>query len=454
MTECTAEQSYPLNDAQRQRLALESLLGEPSPSWLVALATVDGVADAARFHAALVELARVYPVLRTTFATDGPPESQSIRGCHEIRTGPPIHQLPAVNSWRELIGAMDADLQGRNPDYRYAAAYSSDGSGRVKVAFAFDHMVFDIRSIDIVLAHLAKNANGEWPPDPESSCRCGSNEFASFVKRTTVSTDGAVLPERYEWAYELMLAARSPHAYVSLPVAVPMSTMKAGGTTRFRSRFVTDPSRRHSYTPFAAFVSALTLSLRQNFDSEGMFYSPSLNRQPAEMEAVGWFAGTPIMPVHSQPIMAAVAAARVVDRAGATSEVKAATTQTMADGVRLTNIVHRRLSDDLGGGRLPFMDCLPDSQPYIVLGYVDRIRDRLEWTANGVTVKRVRLSAGAFPPPLVPPGYILARLHQVKKGQWSVEVDYETERYAAGTIQTLMGSAEGYLRQLLGAEAR
>ncbi len=48
MTECTAEQSYGLNDAQRQRLALEELLGEPSPSWLVAVATVDGVDEPGR----------------------------------------------------------------------------------------------------------------------------------------------------------------------------------------------------------------------------------------------------------------------------------------------------------------------------------------------------------------------------------------------------------------------
>jgi hypothetical protein len=50
VTECTAEQSYGLNDAQRQRLALEALLGEPSPSWLVAVATVAGVTNLARFH--------------------------------------------------------------------------------------------------------------------------------------------------------------------------------------------------------------------------------------------------------------------------------------------------------------------------------------------------------------------------------------------------------------------
>jgi hypothetical protein len=451
VTECTAEQSYGLNDAQRQRLALEALLGEPSPSWLVAVATAAGVTNLTRFHDALAELSRVYPVLRTTFVTDGPAESwhQYIRDCREIGSNPPpIIALPEVNSWAELIGALEPYLEGRDPDYRYAVAYGSDDSGCLRVALAFDHMVFDIKSIDIVLAHLARNAEGEGSTE-DAACRCGSNEFVDFVKRTTAIADKLTLPERYEWAHELMLAARSPHAYVTLPVAIPMSKMDAGGTTRFRSRFVTDPSRRYRYTPFAAFVSALTLSLEVNFGSPAMFYAPSLNRQPAELESVGWFAGTPILPVHLKPIMSAVSGMRVLDGGHATSEVTAATTETMRDGPLLTTIVHRRLSDALGG-RLPFMDCLPDSQPYIVLGYADRIRERVEWKAGDVTVRRVRLAMAAFPPPLVPPGYTLVRLLRAKKGEWSVEVDYETERYERGAIQTLMSSAEGYLRQLLG----
>lgn len=453
MIECIAEQSYRLNDAQRQRLALEALLGEPSPSWLVALATVDGVTSLARFHQALAELARVYPVLRTTIVLEGPTEAwhQRIRSCQEAWSSPPpIFGVSKVSSWDDLIEAMEDDLEGRNPGYRYAAAYGIDDSGCLRVAFAFDHMVFDIKSINIVLANLAERANGDEVPDSGPSCRCGGNEFVNFVKRTTDLADTPSLPERYEWASELMLAARSPHAYVSLPVVIPMSTMEAGGTTRFSSRFVTDPSRRHPYTPFAAFVSALALSLELNFESPAMFYAPSLNRRPHEMQSVGWYAGTPILAVRSKPIASAVAAGRVLDQPGMTSEVKAATTETMADGALLTAIVHRKVSDVLGGSRLPFMDCLPDSRPYIVLGYVDRVRERLEWTANGVTVRRARLASSAFPPPLVPPGYILARLHRLKKGQWSVEVDYERERYQSDAIETLTTSAEGYLRQLLG----
>lgn len=453
MTECTAEQSYVLNDAQYQRLALEELLGEPSPSWLVALATVDGVTSLARFHDALAELARVYPVLRTTFVTEGPAESwhQRIRGCQETWSSPPlIFELPEVSSWDDLIEAMEEDLEGRNPDYRYAAAYGPDDSGRLRVAFAFDHMVFDIRSIEVVLAHLARSVSGEAGPGAGPSCRCGGNDFVSFVERTTAIAQMTTLPERYEWAHELMLAARSPHAYVSLPVSIPMSVLEAGGTTRFRSRFVTDPGRRYRYTPFAAFVSALTLSLEVNFESPALFYAPSLNRQPGETDSVGWFAGTPIMAVHSKPIMSAVAGERILDPLAATSEVKAATAVTMGDGALLTNIVHRRISEALGGGRMPFMDCLPDSRPYIILGYADRLQERLKWSASGVTVTRERPSASAFPPPLVPPGYIIARLVRVKKSQWSIDVDYETERYGSGTIQTLMTTAEGYLRQLLG----
>jgi hypothetical protein len=451
--ECIAEQSYPLNDAQRQRLALEALLGEPSPSWLVALATVEGVTSLARFHQVLAEFARVYPVLRTTIVTQGPTESwyQRIRSCQEAPSRPPpIFPVSDVSSWGDLIEAMEDYLEGRNPDYRYAASYGIDDCGVLRIAFAFDHMVFDIRSIDIVLANLAERAGRDETPDSGPACRCGTNEFVKFVRRTTSLAETPALPERYEWASELMLAARSPHAYVSLPIAVPMSTMEAGGTARFSSRFTTDPGRRSAYTPFAAFVSALALSLELNFESPAMFYAPSLNRQPHEMESVGWYAGTPILAVHSKPIMSAVVAGRVLDPAGMTSEVKAATTETMADGARLTAVVHRKVSDALGGGRLPFLDCLPDSRPYIVLGYVDHVRVRLEWTANGVTVRRARLASSAFPPPLVPPGYILARLHRLKKGQWLVEVDYERERYGSGAIETLVTSAEGYLRQLLG----
>ena len=221
----------------------------------------------------MAELSRVYPVLRTTFVTDGPAESwhQYIRDCREIGSNPPpIIALSEVNSWAELIGALEPYLEGRDPDYRYAVAYGSDDSGCLRVALAFDHMVFDIKSIDIVLAHLARNAEGEGSTE-NAACRCGSNEFVDFVKRTTAIADKLTLPERYEWAHELMLAARSPHAYVMLPVAIPMSKMDAGGTTRFRSRFVTDPSRRYRYTPFAAFVSALTLSLEVNFGHRRCF---------------------------------------------------------------------------------------------------------------------------------------------------------------------------------------
>jgi len=452
VTDCNAEQSYPLNDAQRQRLSLEALLGEPSPSWLIIGAVIHGVTDLARFHDTLLELPRIYPVLRTALVTAGPTESwyQYIRSCHEIWRGrPPVVQLSRVNSWAEMIEALQEDLQSRNPDYRYAAAYGVDQTGRLRVTFAFDHMVFDIMSIDILLARLAGSAGGDDVYDYAHSCRCGGNEFANYVKRTAVIADRVRLPERYEWALELMLAARSPHAYVSLPVATPLSVMKAGGARRLRSRFVTDTHRKHSYTPFTAFASALTLSLEANFESPAMFYTPTLNREPAEMQSVGWFAGTPIMPVPSRQIMSAVTAERIVDEMHATSEVRAATTETMRDGQLLTTLIHRKLSSALGG-RLPFMDCLPDSLPYIVLGYADRVRERVEWKTKDVVVRKVRMPRTAFAPALVPPGYIFIRLLREKKAEWSVEVDYETGRYESGAIETLMSSTERYLRQLLG----
>ncbi len=450
MTECDAAQSYLLNEAQRQRLSMEALLGEPSPSWLIVGAVIHGVTDLARFHDTLLELSRAYPVLRTSFVTDGPAESwhQYIRSCHEIWRGrPPVVQLSAANSWAEMIEAMRENLASRNPDYRYASVYGIDQAGCLRVAFAFDHMVFDIRSIDILLAHLARSAADDVVHDYARSCRCGGNEFANYVKRTEAA-DGTHLPERYEWALELMLTARSPHAYVSIPVVTPLSIMEAGGTRRIRSRFVTDERRKRRYTPFAAFVSALTLSLEVNFESPAMFYAPTLNRQPAEMESIGWFAGTPIMPVRSSQIMPAVAAELILDEVRATSEVRAATTETMRDGELLTALIHRKLSRALGG-RSPFMDCLPDSLPYIVLGYADRVRDRVEWKAGDMAVRRVRLPMAAFPPSLVPPGYINIRLLRAKKAEWSVEVDCEVERYESGAIETLMSSMERYLRQLL-----
>lgn len=450
MTECTAEQSYPLSDAQKQRLALEALLGGPALSWIIIGATIRGVGSLARFHDALLDLARVYPVLRTTLVTAGPVESwyQHIRGCHEIWRGrPPVIQVPTAESWAQMVEAMREDLESRNPDFRYTAVYGIDRAGCLRVAFAFDHMAFDIKSIDVVLAHLARVAEGDVR-DEAHACRCGGNEFAAYLKRTAAIIDRTQLPERYEWALELMLAARSPHAYVSLPVATPLSVMDAGPAGGIHSRFVTDASRRHTYTPFAAFASALTLSLEANFESPAMFYAPSLNREPAEMDSVGWFAGTPIMPLRSTEIMLAVAGERILDEARATSEVRAATTETMRDGQLLTTLIHRRLSESLGG-RMPFLDCRQDSLPYLVLGYVDSVRDRAEWKAGNVTVRKVRLPSAVYPPTLLPPGYIYVRLHRAKKAEWSVDAIYETERYEAGAIATLMSSMERYLRQLL-----
>ncbi len=451
MTECNAEQSYPLSDAQKQRLSLEALLGGPSPSWIMIGATIRGVSNLARFHDALLDLSRVYPVLRTTLVTAGPPESwyQQIRSCHEIwrGRGPVIH-LAMVDTWAQMIEAMRESLESRNPDYRYTAVYGIDRAGCLRVAFAFDHMVFDIRSVDVVLAHLAKTAEGDEVHADEHSCRCGSNEFAAYLKRTASIDDGVQLPERYEWALELMLAARSPHAYVSLPVATPLSVRNGGATGGFRSRFVTDRSRRHSYTPFAAFASALMLSLESNFESPAMFYTPSLNRQPAEMESVGWFAGTPIMAVRSRQIRSAIAGERIVDEVRATSEVRAATTETMRDGQLLTTLMHRKLSESLGG-RTQFLDCLPDSLPYLILGYADSVRDRVEWTTGNVAVRKTRLPPAVFPPTLLPPGYIYVRLHRVKKAEWAVDTIYETKRYEAGAVKTLMSATEQYLRQLL-----
>lgn len=452
MTECRAEQSYQLNGPQRQRLALEAMLGEPSPSWIIIGAVIQGVTDIARFHDALLELSRAYPVLRTDFVTDGPAESwyQHIRGCHDIWRGRlPITQLPVVSSWSEMIEAMQEDLKGRNPDYRYAAAYGIDDAGRLRVAFAFDHMVFDFRSIDVLLAHLARSTKSDSIDDDGHTCRCGGNEFAKYAKRTAITAGGTQLPERYQWALELMLAARSPHAYVSLPVVTPLSVKDAGGARRIRSRFVTDAHRRHRYTPFAAFVTALALSLETNFESPAMFYIPTLNREPAEMDSVGWFADTPIMPVRSSQIMSAVRGERIVDEALATSEARAAITETMRDGQVMTTLIHQKLSDALGG-RLPFMDCDADSLPYIVLGYADRVRDRVEWKSDDVVVTRIRLPMTAFPPALVPPGYIFIRLFRMKEAEWSIEADHETGRYESGSIQTLISSMERYLRQLLG----
>jgi hypothetical protein len=61
----------------------------------------------------------------------------------------------------------------------------------------------------------------------------------------------------------------------------------------------------------------------------------------------------------------------------------------------------------------------------------------------------VRLPISSFAPTLVPPGYIFIRLIHEKKGEWSVEMDYETQRYEDGSIEILMSSMERYLRQLL-----
>jgi hypothetical protein len=352
-----------------------------------------------------------------------------------------------VNSWAELVDAMREDLESRNPDFRYAAAYGRDHTGRVRVAFAFDHMIFDLRSIDLIMAHISRNAEDEVRDDARS-CRCGGNEFANYVNRTAEVIDRAQLSERYQWAFEAMLAARSPHAYVSLPVAKPLSVMDVGSAGRLRSRFVTDARRRYSYTPFAAFVSALAVSLQVNFESPTMFYTPTLNRGPAEMDSIGWFAGTPIMPVRSSQIMPAVAAEQILDKLQATSEVRTATTETMRDGQLLTTLIHRKLTGALGG-RSPFTDCLPDSLPYMVLAYADRVRERMEWRAKDVVVRKVRLPISSFAPTLVPPGYIFMRLIHEKKSEWSVEMDYETERYEGGAIETLMSSMERYLRQLL-----
>lgn len=450
MTECRAEQSYLLNDAQKQRLTLEALLGEYSPSWLVIGATIQGVTNLPRFHDALLELSRVYPVLRTEFVTTGPAESwyQQIRSCQDLWRGkPPIFQLPMVSSWAEMVDAMREDLESRNPAFRYAAAYGPDHTGRIRVAFAFDHMIFDLRSIDLIMAYISRHAEDEVRDAPHS-CRCGGNEFANYMNRTAELIDGVQLSERYQWAFETMQTARSPHAYVSVPVAKPLSVMDVGSAGRLRSRFVTDARRRYGYTPFAAFVSALAVSLKVNFDSPAMFYTPTLNRTPAEMESIGWFAGTPIMPVRSSQIMPAVATEQILDKLHVTSEVRAATTETMRDGQLLTTSIHRKLSGALGG-RSPFTDCLADSMPYMVLAYADRVRERMEWKTNDVVVKKVRLPISSFAPALVPPGYIFIRLIHVKKGEWSVEMDYETERYEGGAIEILMSSMERYLRQLL-----
>lgn len=450
MTECKAEQSYPLNDAQKQRLALEALLGEYSPSWLVIGATIQGVTDLARFHDALLELPRVYPVLRTEFVTTGPAESwcQQIRSCQDIWRGrSPVFRLPMVDSWAEVVEAMREDLDSRNPHFRYAAAYGRDHAGLIRVAFAFDHMIFDVRSIDLIMAYISRSAGNEVG-DYADFCRCGGNEFANYVNRAAEVIDRAQLSERYQWAFDMMLAARSPHAYVSLPVAKPLSIMDVGSAGRIRSRFVTDARRKYGYTPFAAFVSALAVSLKANFESPTMFYAPTLNRAPAEMESIGWFAGTPIMPVRSSQIMPAVAAEQILDNLHATSEVRAATTEAMRDGQLLTTLIHRKLTGALGG-RSPFTDCLPDSLPYMVLAYADRVRERAEWTTRDVVVRKVLLPPSSAAPALVPPGYIFMRLIHAKKGEWSLEMDYETERYEGGAIEILLSSTERYLRQLL-----
>ncbi|HET9899257.1 MAG TPA: hypothetical protein VFQ44_30395 [Streptosporangiaceae bacterium] len=452
MTECNAERSYRLSDVQKQRLALEAMLGEPSPSWILTGAVIEGVTDLARFHEVLADLARVYPVLRTTLVTAGTAESwsQHISSCQDLERGrSPVIALPKVRSWSELTDAMHADLTARNPYYRYAAAYGPDEAGRIRVVFLFDHMVSDIRSVDVVLAHLARNARDARDDTNPRSCGCGGNEFADYLERTATVADTVQLPERYEWALNLMRAANSPHAYIDLPLARPMSVANGGGAAGISSRFVTDASRRHSYTPFAAFVSALALSLEAGFRSPAMFYAPTINRGPAEMESVGWFADTPIMPVRASQITSAVAGELVLDRVRATSEAKAATTETMRDGQALTALVYNRLSGILGS-RPPFLDCRPDSLPYLVLGYADRVRERAEWTADGVKIRKVFLPSTVYPPLLLVPGYIYIRLVRVKKAEWAINSIYEAERYQDGTIKTLISSMERYLRQLLG----
>jgi hypothetical protein len=196
--------------------------------------------------------------------------------------------------------------------------------------------------------------------------------------------------------------------------------------------------------------------LAAEFDSPALFYSPTYNRGRQLRNAVGFFAGIPILSVRSERVVYSLRRRRgAADVGAATAEVMSATADMLQNGQFMTPVIHRRLNKWLGFGDSSAL--VPRNYPYIVVGYSDHVRAQREWRSGGVrlvmaragieTVRRGvrRLSTAARRPA----GLISIVLSREGENDWLFRLDYEEKRFSEDVIAFLASSVEWYLRRLL-----
>ncbi|MFE0530396.1 condensation domain-containing protein [Micromonospora sp. SD19] len=277
-------QRWPLSYAQSARLARDRING-PVPFNVNASFDVDGHIDAERLRGALTQLMRSHPALRGHLTPDGTAMLVPDEVTPEliVRTGLTADQVQA-----EVTAEAD-----RFRDRRQGPLWSSQlltrSDGRQVLTLAFDHLVMDASSLDIVLTDLA--AGTTRVPDP-----AGPDSYGAFAAEQHARYGAGHPPSLGYWQQHLAGTAlnRPVVPKFCLDPVGPLSGRRTSARIEFddrERRSVVSGAASQRVTVFTAYLAAVAAVLAESSGERDVtFRVLTHGRRPPFISTVGWFA--------------------------------------------------------------------------------------------------------------------------------------------------------------------
>ncbi|MFJ6194883.1 condensation domain-containing protein [Micromonospora sp. NPDC092111] len=290
-------QRWPLSYAQSARLARDRIHG-PVPFNVNASFEVAGHLDAERLRGALDRLMRAHPALRGHLTPDGTamlvPEEVTPELI--VRTGLTADQVDAQ------VTAEADRFRDRRRGPLWTAQLLTRTDGHQVLALAFDHLVMDASSLDIVLTDLATGT--ARTPDP-----AGPDSYGAFAEEQHARYGGGDSPSLAYWRQHLAGTAlnRPVVPTFCLDPAGPLSGRRTSTRIEFdegEQRSLVSASAAHRVTVFMAYLAAVAAVLAESSGERDMtFRVLTHGRRPPHLRTVGWFANMVLVRLrHADPL--------------------------------------------------------------------------------------------------------------------------------------------------------
>ncbi|MFK3979390.1 condensation domain-containing protein [Micromonospora sp. NPDC050397] len=270
--------------AQSARLARDRIHG-PVPFNVNASFDVDGHLDEEWLRRALTRLTRAHPALRGHLTPDGTAMlvPDEVEPDLLVRTGLTADQVQA-----EITAEADR-FRDRRQGPLWSGQLLTRHDGHQVLTLAFDHLVMDASSLDIVLTDLAAGASRA--PDPD-----GPDSYGAFAADQHARYGTGDPPSLGYWRQHLAGTAlnRPVVPKFCLDPTGPLSGRRTSARIEFddhERRSVVSAAASQRVTVFLAYLAAVAAVLAESSGERDVtFRVLTHGRRPPFTRTVGWFA--------------------------------------------------------------------------------------------------------------------------------------------------------------------